>query len=203
MREHPLRYALNNELHARPHLDLGGPARASYYALLRDERDAGDLAHLLAFCRRYGLPEPSPQAKHHSVSTDTFTLKWEAHTEFTSYLFVRAGAAAPFTERAIDRVPADWWQDTPGELLLASHVEIYGQERSEPGESALADWFGTSSLCASNVYRGRATVWMDFRMHEDGAARVLVRNQGMTPPQAGRLLQRLVELDTYRALALL
>lgn len=203
MREHPLRYALVNELHARPHPELVAPARASFYAFVRDEDPAADHTHLLAYCRRLGLAQPAPDAKQHTARTGALTLTWESHTEFTSWLFLREGAAEPFTERAVEHAPADWWQATPGELLVAVHFEIVGQEHPEPDEAALARWFARDSLCSANVHRGRGAVWTDFRIHADGAARLFVRNLGMTPLQTGRTVQRLAELETYRALALL
>jgi len=203
VREHPQRYALVNELHARPHQELAAPARASFYALVRDEEPAADFDHLIAWCRRHGLAQPAPDAKHHTARSDELTLKWESHTEFTSWLFLREGSALPFTERVIERVPADWWEATPGELLVAVHFEILGAEHAEPEEADLARWFGRDSLCTANVYQGRGAVWTDFRVHADGAARILIRNVGMSALQTGRLVQRLAELETYRALALL
>jgi uncharacterized membrane-anchored protein len=44
---------------------------------------------------------------------------------------------------------------------------------------------------------------MDFALHEDGFGRVLVRDRHLRPRQAGRLVQRLLEIETYRTLALL
>lgn len=203
MREHPQRYALVNELHARPHLELRAPARASFFAVVRDENPAADFEHLLNYCRRYGLPQPAPDAKHHTARTDEVTLKWESHTEFTSWLFLREEAAEPFAGRALMQVPADWWEATPGELLVSVNFEIIGQGHPEPDDDTLGRWFGRDSLCSANVYRGRGAVWTDFRIHADGAARFLIRNVGMTPLQTGRLVQRLAELETYRALALM
>lgn len=203
MREHPQRYALVDELHARPHTELATPARASFYAVVRDEDPAADLTHLVAYCERQSLPQPATGAKHHTARGVGLTLKWESHTEFTSWLFLREAAAEPYTERAIDYAPADWWQATPGELLVAVHFEIVGQESPDPDEATLSRWFTPASLCSANVYRGRAAVWTDFRIHADGAGRILIRNLGMTPLQTGRMVQRLAELETYRALALL
>ncbi|MBI4697285.1 MAG: DUF3422 domain-containing protein [Gammaproteobacteria bacterium] len=204
MREHPLRYALVNELHARPPLDLEGPAHASFYALVREEGSQADRDHLLAFCRRYGLTQPPPDAKHYSARADQVTLKWEQHTEFTSWLFVRRdGGVAPFTARASDTVAADWWQDTPGDLLVATHLVLLPRTAEDPGPAELAHWFNGESLCTSELYGERAAVWTDFRIHADGASRFLIRNQSLSPVQCGRLVQRLAELETYRAMSLL
>ena len=43
----------------------------------------------------------------------------------------------------------------------------------------------------------------DYRIHGDGFSRLLVVDRSLAPRQAGRTVQRLVEIDTYRLLALL
>ena len=45
---------------------------------------------------------------------------------------------------------------------------------------------------------GRVSAWTTFRMHRDGFSRFLVRDNGLSPYQAGRTVQRLLELETYR-----
>src|SRR3546814_11959235 len=44
---------------------------------------------------------------------------------------------------------------------------------------------------------------MDFRVQDDGFARVLLHDRTLRPRQAGRLVQRLLEIETYRMMALL
>ena len=67
--DHPLRYALANELHARPFPSLEAPCGAIYLAIKRPEdaaerdRDA-DRAHLTQLLDRYGAPHPQPGATH-------------------------------------------------------------------------------------------------------------------------------------------
>ena len=48
-----------------------------------------------------------------------------------------------------------------------------------------------------------AHAFTDFRIHTGGFSRILVQDHGMAPRQAGRVVQRLLEIDTYRMLALL
>ena len=43
----------------------------------------------------------------------------------------------------------------------------------------------------------------DFRIHADGFSRHLLLDHATTPWQAGRVVQRLLEIDTYRIMALL
>jgi len=47
-----------------------------------------------------------------------------------------------------------------------------------------------------------AQVWTDFQIHADGFARFIVLDAGLKGMQAGRLVQRLVEIETYRVMAL-
>jgi uncharacterized membrane-anchored protein len=50
---------------------------------------------------------------------------------------------------------------------------------------------------------GQAHAFTDFRIQDDGFSRFLIYDGGMSPYQAGRLTQRLLEMETYRIMALL
>ena len=64
IKDHPLRYALNSELHARPFPSLSAPHVAAYLAV-RPPGDAAtrdrsiDLEHLTALLKHYGAPLPA------------------------------------------------------------------------------------------------------------------------------------------------
>ncbi|NBT31819.1 MAG: DUF3422 family protein, partial [Rhodobacteraceae bacterium] len=80
--DHPLRYALTNELHARPFPTLAAPGRAAYLALKPAERAAArdrdaDRAHLIALLDRFGAQHPQPDATHWSGQIGRHFLKWE------------------------------------------------------------------------------------------------------------------------------
>lgn len=60
-----------------------------------------------------------------------------------------------------------------------------------------------SALRALRVASGAAFACTDFRIHADGFSRILVDDRGLTSRQAGRTLQRLLKIDTYRMMALL
>lgn len=63
--------------------------------------------------------------------------------------------------------------------------------------------FDPLTRCHSVVEGGRAHIVTDFRSGDDGLTRVLVLDKGLPAPQLGALLQRLMEIETYRVLALL
>jgi uncharacterized membrane-anchored protein len=53
------------------------------------------------------------------------------------------------------------------------------------------------------VAGGEALAWTDFHLGSDGHTRILVRDKGLSPSHAGRVIQRLLEIETYRMTALL
>lgn len=53
------------------------------------------------------------------------------------------------------------------------------------------------------VKSGPAVVASDFRSDEQGFVRILVCNDGLSPGRLGALVQRVLEIETYRTLALL
>ena len=108
--DHPQRFQLANEVHARPHQPLKAPERAFYLAVLLEPGDRGrEHAHVAALCERYGRHPPPAEAIHFSVDLGPLRLRWERHTEFSSYTFFVAGRGAkPFAQPAIVALPAEW-----------------------------------------------------------------------------------------------
>lgn len=203
---HPLRVELNDEAHARPSEALTAPVRLSYLALFSDptqrERER-ELVRELA--GRYGVPGPAPGANHFSADLGPFRLKWERHSEFARYKVIVAGVDAdPFADPAIAAVPADWLAALPGQVMVATHVAMVRADDGAPDhESISRQLFGANALIGSEIAGGAAAAFTDFRIHADGFSRLLVQARSLRPRQAGRTVQRLLEIDTYRVLALL
>ena len=205
-RQHDARHSLTNELHARPYQTLTAPARAIHFAVVTGETpdaSAADRAHLAALCRRYGVNPPDTGMKHLNADFGAFQLKWERHTEFVTYtFFVAEGGGDPLAANACGPVPQDWLEAMPGELLVATNVVLAaGALRDE--EVPRSNWFVRDSLCCTAVGDGAAVVWTDFRIHEDGFSRFLISDKGLSPRRAGRLVQRLLDIETYRTMAML
>jgi uncharacterized membrane-anchored protein len=204
-REHPLRMSLVNETHARPFLALVAPIRASHLAMMSGEGGAAeDRAHLVALCERYGVGHPPEGANHYVAAFDGFSLKWERHTEFCTWTFLRAGGfVEPFAESAIAAAPPEWVEAIPGERLVATHAATIERTQSAPAADLLGQWLHMDYLAGSDVAGGKASVWTDFRIHADGFGRLVLHDKGLGERQAGRLVQRLLEIETYRTMALL
>ncbi|SMH58840.1 DUF3422 family protein [Azospirillum agricola] len=210
LKDHALRLTLTNEVHARPPESLSAPVRATMLAMLSGE-GAGetDRRHLEALCDWAGVARPPQGATHHSASFGSFRLKWERHTEFSTWTVFRpsampAGALVdPFVEPAVNALPREWLQGLPGELMVGIHVAVLDADTPEPSANMMAAMFGSESYIGSRIAGRSATAWTDFRIHGDGFSRMLVADHSMTPRQTGRVVQRLLEIETYRVMALL
>jgi uncharacterized membrane-anchored protein len=202
---HADRYAMAEEVHARPPESVLTPARASYVAVLIDGDDrARELAHLEALCRRHAIAGPPAGATHWRSNLGKSRLKWERHGEFTGYLMIAPGAAVrPFAEPAAALLPADWLSAVPGRTIAAVHVDIVSDTDRAVDAATLAKYFSGQGVAGASIAEDAGEVFTDFRIHEDGFSRWLVRDRGLTPGQAGRTLQRLVEIEAYRMLTLL
>src|ERR1700761_3509883 len=204
--DHPQRTDLNDEVHARPPEPLVAPCRLSYLALLCDaaQRDAG-WAAVCDLCRRYGVDPPAESGLHFTAELGPFRLKWERHSEFVRYMFIVEGTTGdPFERPAISVLPEDWVATLPGQVIVAAHAALIPEDPAKLDPEAIGRrWFNANVPIGAAVSDQAATALTDFRIHSDGFSRHLLLDHRTTPWQAGRVVQRLLEIDTYRIMALL
>lgn len=204
--DHDERIALSMEVHARPPEPLETPSRASYVAVLVDpaQREA-ERAHLVTLCQRYGVAPPEPGRTQFSARLDALRFKWERHGEFSGYTFYAAGLGPRrFADTAVEGLPAGWLAQVSGRTIVAAHAELLPRpEGGAPDPVAFADAFGGNIVVGAAIGEGSGHALTDFRIHADGFARFLVFDGGFTQRQAGRMLQRLFEIEAYRTLSLL
>lgn len=202
--EHPQRRALNDEVHSRPPVPLNTPEFVSYLAFLHVDGSADlEPAHLHQLAVQLGLPEPSTDSGHVSLHAGEFRLRWERHSEFSSYTFFRDGAGfGDGADPALLAVPAGWRKGIPGQLIVATQVEVRDADDVPPETVIAQEGHDFTPTVASQIAAGAGWVLTDFRI-VDGFSRFVVFNRSLTPRQAGRSVQRLVEIETYRIMALL
>jgi uncharacterized membrane-anchored protein len=202
--DHPHRRALNDEVHARPPDNLEAPVRLSYLVIMGSGSRADDLAMLSRLIEGTGAAKPAADASHFTADLGSHRVKWERHTEFCRYtFFVQGVEKKPFSEPAISYAPRAWLKDLKGQTIAAIHAHaVRSQSVPDPVKTS-ETFFAGNPIIGSSISGGTGRAYTDFRIHPDGFGRLLVCDHKMTPRQAGRLVQRLFEIDTYRMMALL
>ena len=197
---HPDRAALLAEAHARPYTPLASPMVATRLATLSGEGGmAADRAHMIRLCRELGTAEPGPESRWCALEAGSWSLRWERHTEFSTWTFFRASNRAhPFLEDAHDSAPAAWLDDLPGELLVATTLDL----RKGEGASSVSALLGGDAIGA-RLFDGAASVFTDLRPDARGFTRYYLLDSGDDPARAGRIALALLEIETYRLMALL
>jgi len=212
--QHPLRVELAEEVHARPPDAFKSPFRVSYLALLSDAADRDtEWEQFCELLRRFDVTPPARVTNHFSICIDRVQLRWERHTEFFRYTIVAPDTGdEPFSTPALTALPTDWLASLSGKIIVAAHaafVRSLGTSDSPPGgteidyEALSQRFFEGNSLVGATIADRAAIALTDFRIAADGFSRFLVIDRSLTPRQAGRTLQRLLEIETYRMLALL
>jgi uncharacterized membrane-anchored protein len=216
--DHPQRQVLADEVHARPFEPVSAPATAGYVAVLvPEEARAAELAHLGRLAQQYGATPPGPAETLWRVTLSGLRLKWERHGEFSGYLFLQPQPAesdrSGTAPAAWDALPAGWFERIPGQTIVAVRVDIRAASAAVPGVTGIAGraadpdeiaaHFTGQTVVGSAVANGAGYAYTDFRLRSDGCVRMLLLDAGFNPRQAGRMLQRLLEIEAYRMLALL
>ncbi len=208
--DHPLRYQLANELHARPFPTVGAPSRAAYLAIKPAQNGAGrdralDRAHLLDLLDRYGAAHPQPDATHYSGQLGKHFLKWESHTEFVTYtLFGEGIADRPFDAATFGVFPQDWLETAPGVRITSALIRIERENDDTAITDKARDWFVPESLAISRVLEDQLVIAGDFRIDPAGHMRFAIfARDGAGDRRVGRVVQRICEIETYKAMSML
>jgi len=210
IQDHPLRYQLTNELHARPFPTMTSPCTVVYLAV-KQPREAvhrdrmQDMQHLIRLLDRHGAPHPQPGATHHTAQIGRHMLKWEQHTEFVSYTVYYDGVSArAFDPADFDVFPADWLAEAPGQRITSALIRVVPRAAPAVLKATMHEWFVPESLAASQVLDDSAVVAGDFRIDPAGHVRFAIFPNADTGSQrVGRVVQRLCEIETYRAMSML
>ncbi len=212
----PLRATLHNEVHARPAARIRLPALIVYVAVL----NAGisreqECAHLRLLPNQQDLPLESLADNFLRLRFDNYTLKWERHTEFTRYSIVQPlpvhanlGPLAGSREPALSShflVSADWLRSLPGQTVAAIQMAMVEADITDAASTMrqAQNWFGGRTVLASLLGTGHSWAVSELRIGDDGFERILVMSPaGTSESRSGRNSQRLLEMETYRLMAL-
>jgi uncharacterized membrane-anchored protein len=122
-------------------------------------------------------------------------LKWELHTEFLTLTLVAPRAAKPTNEppEAFQRL----CELAGGQVIAAICVLVRMTTPEIPSKSSQVDYV------ASEVGGGDAEIQSSFRLNESGFVEIWLFNSRLNAYRTGRMVRRLLEIETYRMMALL
>ncbi len=215
---YPDRLRLNDELHARPPVGLWPNEHILYLALvntsgkrLQEEVIIRDLCDSLG-----GDSCPTLQGNNIefdlAVNSDVcqgapeglrFRVKYERHGEFSSWWFFQQTESSDLSQPAEFCFNLDkWLHRLPGQVLVALNIRVCHMQQI-PAMHEMAARFNQNTLIGSEVAHGAGAAFTDFRIDGNGRSKLVFLNKSMGSRQAGRILQALVEIETYRMMALL
>ena len=210
IQDHPLRYELANELHARPFPSLDAPGRVAYLAFTQntegeDHSRLNARDQLIALLDRFGETHPQPDATHYFGALGRHQLKWEQHTEFVTYSLFSTGAAErPFDPAEFEAFHEDWLQSVSAERITSINLRVETRISDDEISQSLAEWFVPESLTVSEVLDKSAVVAGDFRVDASGHQRFALFVAAETGPRRiGRVIQRICEIETYKSMSML
>jgi len=194
----PERALALGEIHARPTVLLGPSRIIVQLAFMMDGGASVHHSAIAEMSRSRGVAPPERDARHHAMPCGLGTLRWERHTEFSTWFW-----DGPAPDKIGGDIIGDPFGDgfsPPGSLISAVRLEI----RSEGPETDDAEsHFDPISLCHSTVREGQASILTDFRQDRDGLTQFLLLDRGLTDSARGGIVQRLLDIETYRTLAML
>jgi uncharacterized membrane-anchored protein len=200
------RIKLNNEWHARPSVGLPAPCRCSLIVELRGEGSGErDRAELAAFCAAFGKPQPPADARHHLTEAGSCIVKWERHSEATNHtIFVPGNGQPPFAESALDFLAVEKRQVLLERMFVGVHIEVLRRPEDDVdhGFSLARSLLGSDAVFGGWMSDRHAAVWSAYKLDSHGFIRILIMDVGISEERLARLIQRLLDIETYRMLAM-
>ncbi|MFB9947677.1 DUF3422 family protein [Rhizobium puerariae] len=186
------------EVHSRPYTLVSLPRVIFQVAFLTEANFAADQSILAEMSLGQGVAPPAPDTSHHTMNWGNGTLRWEKHTEFSTYFWDAPAPALFGGDIPVNPFGASF--KAPGLFISGVRIEI--RPASEDMSKVIPN-FNPTSLCQSMVADGQATVTTDFRQDGDGLTKFLILDHGLTDGARGALVQRILDIETYRTLAMM
>jgi uncharacterized membrane-anchored protein len=185
------------EAHARPSSPIAVPAVVTRIAAMSGQDGVeADRRHMADLCARLGQDGPTGGMRWWSVDHEGWQLRWERHSEFSSWTVAREPVGGG-DDNALDALPAEWVRAIPGPVLVLTTLRLRRGHHAHPVPADRHDAIG------SRLLDGAATLLTDLRPDATGMTRFEVVMHDDDPVLAGRLALMLLEIETYRLMALL
>lgn len=203
IKQHPLREAILEEVHARPYKPLTTPSAILQQAFLcRPSSSAqNDMAAFWQWCINQNISPPETGSRHHTTFLDGVRVTWERHTEFVTLTWdCKYSATAQKKLWQLSAGHAENMMANKHTLISAARVNLLKCKDKNQYPSLAG--YEKNSLCMSSVKTDRAIIIVDFCQDQFGATKYTVHNRGLGAKNCGILIQRLLEIETYRVMSL-
>lgn len=199
LQPHADRDILLDELHARPRPVLGAPCLVTRLDIQITPAEASD--HLARLAAYVDLPD---NARHAAFKIGALDVVFERRTEFATYTVIdlepsETALASKELDPAVDALVSG----APGRLVSAIRLHVAPSKSGSPDLARCGDLFGGANFAASLIRDGAASLASDFKPDENGFIRFLVFDSGNNDVVRGRMVQRILEMEAYRAAAML
>lgn len=197
---HAERDRLLAEAHARPSTPLEAPVVAIRLANVSGQEAAdADRSHMAVLCARFGERMPDRRARWWALEGPGWSLRWERHTEFSSWTLFCPPPTATDPRSPFERLPVDWLSSFPSDVLVATMLELRRDDTGDLTPPMASD----GVQIGAQVLEGAARIFTDFRADDSGMTRFRLLLHSRDAALAGRLALMLLEIETYRMMALL
>ena len=135
---------------------------------------------------------------------DGYALRVEQHTEFMSVSFVEKGQkrATGLLEDAFDpsleHLPLAWAAGIPAPVFHAIWLEIGGKSPRGLTPEKMMKMMQSRAIASNHFSGGDAQIHFAFDIDGAGFSRIAMFNERISANRMGRVVQRVVELETYR-----
>ena len=209
--------SFKDELHARPYIKLSNNLRTFHFAyLLKENDEKKSWVYLDKFLSNIDFQRlPKEVSKYWVAEGKDLIIRYECHTEFISLTLIypnkiendNKNKPKLFDENFLRLLPIEFLKNFPGEHFLSSWIEML-PSKSNFKPIDIEKFFYHDNFAGSNVAEDGANVFMSFKSDRtnflgSGFRRVFIQNKNLRTRRTGRLLQRIVELETYQVLSLL
>lgn len=205
---HPQHLQLHQEIHARPHPSITLPCVVSHIAFFHADKSVDDEYKALnELALKFKVNGATHSENSYFQDFEQFELRWENHREFSTITIIRPVKEENNHEKALDVFPQDWLKRFPGEAISACHVaisQISSHISSEQSvKNKIEDLLGSPAKIACQLSQKQANLWSSLQLDKDGFSQFVIDAKSGNPSQTGRNLLMILEIETYRQMALL
>ena len=208
--EHPLRRMLNDELHARKFNNFPGTGRFIRFVYFTQGDDKILLRDINALLVSLSLREMSEDEKFIRLEAETFAVRVERHTEFMSLSLIDMDKAPKtglvqdiYEEASHPHLPFAQIKKLRHPIFHAMWLEITQASKTSPTAQMMEQALQGRSVAGANISSQGAELYASFDIDEGGYSRLALLNKTIADYRMGRVIQRIIELETYRLMALL